>query len=47
MWKSGRLSDTMKLVFALTAFNLGDTRVSGTLAAVRELFARRDSCPAI
>jgi len=33
------------LVFASPAFNLGDIRVSGTLAAVRGAFARGAACP--
>jgi len=40
MWISGRLAATMAAVFASPAFNLGDIRVSGTLAAVRGAFAR-------
>ena len=40
MWISGRLTATMAAVFASPAFNLGDIRVSGTLAAVRGAFAR-------
>src|SRR5690606_6212657 len=47
MWISGRLVATMAAVFASPAFNLGDIRVSGTLAAVRGAFARRAACPAI
>src|SRR5450830_1209010 len=47
MWISGRLTATMAAVFASPAFNLGDIRVSGTLAAVRGAFARRAACPAI
>lgn len=40
MWISGQLIATMAAVFASPAFNLGDIRVSGTLAAVRGAFAR-------
>ena len=40
MWISGRVLATMAPVFASPAFNLGDIRVSGTLAAVRRAFAR-------
>ena len=40
MWISGRVIATMAPVFASPAFNLGDIRVSGTLAAVRGAFAR-------
>ncbi len=40
MWISLRLIVTMADVFALPAFDLGDIRVSGTLAAVRGAFAR-------
>ena len=40
MWISGLLAATMAAVFASPAFNLGDIRVSGTLAAVRGAFAR-------
>ena len=40
MWISGRPTATMAAVFASPAFNLGDIRVSGTLAAVRRAFAR-------
>jgi chromosomal replication initiator protein len=44
MWISGRLPLQWRLVFASPAFNLGDIRVSGTLAAVRG--ALRDELPA-
>ena len=40
MWISGPAAATMAPVFASPAFNLGDIRVSGTLAAVRRAFAR-------
>ena len=40
MWISVRLVATMAAVFASPAFNLGDIRVSGTLAAVRGASAR-------
>ena len=40
MWISLRLVATMATVFASPAFNLGDIRVSGTLAAVRGSSAR-------
>ena len=40
MWISGAVVATMAPVFASPAFNLGDIRVSGTLAAVRGAFAR-------
>ena len=40
MWISVRLAATMAAVFASPAFDLGDIRVSGTLAAVRRAFAR-------
>ena len=40
MWISGAAVATMAPVFASPAFNLGDIRVSGTLAAVRGAFAR-------
>ena len=40
MWISERVVATMAPVFASPAFNLGDIRVSGTLAAVRGAFAR-------
>lgn len=40
MWISIALVGTMAVVFASPAFNLGDVRVIGTLAAVRGAFAR-------
>lgn len=40
MWISLHRIVTMAAVFASPAFNLGDIRVSGTLAAVRGAFAR-------
>lgn len=40
MWISVRSAGTMAVVFALPAFNSGDTCVSGTLAAVRGTPAR-------
>ena len=40
MWISATAVATMAPVFASPAFNLGDIRVSGTLAAVRGAFAR-------
>ena len=39
MWISVRLAATMAAVFASPAFDLGDIRVSGTLAAVRRTSA--------
>jgi hypothetical protein len=40
MWISQAPAGTMAAVFASPAFNLGDVRVIGTLAAVRGAFAR-------
>ncbi len=40
MWISLASAGTMAAVFASPAFNLGDVRVIGTLAAVRGAFAR-------
>ncbi len=40
MWISTGAVGTMAAVFASPAFNLGDVRVIGTLAAVRRAFAR-------
>jgi hypothetical protein len=40
MWISTSAVGTMAAVFASPAFNLGDVRVIGTLAAVRGAFAR-------
>lgn len=40
MWISTAAVGTMAAVFASPAFNLGDVRVIGTLAAVRRAFAR-------
>ena len=40
MWISTASAGTMAAVFASPAFNLGDVRVIGTLAAVRGAFAR-------
>lgn len=40
MWISTDAVGTMAAVFASPAFNLGDVRVIGTLAAVRRAFAR-------
>ena len=40
MWISLQRTVTMAAVFATPAFDLGDIRVSGTLAAVRGAFAR-------
>ena len=40
MWISLQRTVTMAVVFATPAFDLGDIRVSGTLAAVRGAFAR-------
>ena len=40
MWISTGAAGTMATVFASPAFNLGDVRVIGTLAAVRRAFAR-------
>ena len=40
MWISKTPAGTMAAVFASPAFNLGDVRVIGTLAAVRGAFAR-------
>jgi hypothetical protein len=40
MWISQSPAGTMAAVFASPAFNLGDVRVIGTLAAVRGAFAR-------
>lgn len=40
MWISTAAVGTMAAVFASPAFNLGDVRVIGTLAAVRRGFAR-------
>lgn len=40
MWISTAAVGTMAAVFASPAFNLGDVRVIGTLAAMRRAFAR-------
>lgn len=40
MWISKSAVGTMAAVFASPAFNLGDVRVIGTLAAVRGALAR-------